>query len=371
MADDDCRADLDCFIADLKRVWCAVGGPSYAHLEYLSAQVLRQRRSEGVEFVSLAPSTTSEILSGRRKQALKWPWVLTFLTVLRVAARRGGIDAAVVGTTDEWKRKHEAVLAAGQAPLRPARPARAGRQPGARKYVGVIDPDAARRAAAHDADSEADALLGAFLAVVRRAGAARGQHSCRDFAPEWLALYLNLESDAETVRTYETEVIPGLLQTTAYARAVMTQRLPGAAAKDVNGLVELRMQGQPLNRRRGPRRLWAVIEEAAFRSRRIDARTMQAQVSYLIDLAEKPNVALQIIPAGTAGNLTLSEPMTIFRFPGRYLGDVVCMEQSDRALFLHERKDTEHYNQLFDNLAVNAAPPDITGRVLRKIRDGI
>src|SRR6267154_784258 len=114
MADDDYRADQDSFIDDLKRVWCAVGGPSYAQLEYLSAQVLRRRRSEGVEFVSLAPSTTSEILSGRRKQALKWPWVLTFLTVLQVAAQRGGIDAAVVGTIDEWKRKHEAVLAAGQ-----------------------------------------------------------------------------------------------------------------------------------------------------------------------------------------------------------------------------------------------------------------
>jgi hypothetical protein len=80
MADDDYRADLDCFIADLQRVWRAVGGPSYAQLECLSAQLLRRRRSEGVEFVSLAPSTTSEILSGRRKQALKWPWVLTFLT---------------------------------------------------------------------------------------------------------------------------------------------------------------------------------------------------------------------------------------------------------------------------------------------------
>jgi hypothetical protein len=368
MADDDYRADLDCFIADLQRAWRAVGGPSYAQLECLSAQLLRRRRSEGVEFVSLAPSTTSEILSGRRKQALKWPWVLTFLTVLRVAAQRGGIDAAVVGTTDEWQRKHEAVLAAGQAPLRPAR---AGHQAEARKRVSVFDQAAALPAAAGDADSEADALLGAFLAVVRRARGPRGLHNCRDVAPEWLELYLNLESDAEAVRTYETEVIPVLLQTEAYARAIMTQRLPDATAKDVNGLVEPRMLRQPLHLYRGRCRLWAVVEETAFRCRRVDARTMQAQVNYLIDLAEEPNVALQILPAGTGGNLTLSEPMTIFRFPGRYLGDVVCKEQPDRASFLHERKDTDHYNQLFESLAVKAAPPDITRRVLRKIRDGI
>jgi hypothetical protein len=63
--------------------------------------------------------------------------------------------------------------------------------------------------------------------------------------------------------------------------------------------------------------------------------------------------------------------MTIFRFPGRYLGDVVCMEQPDRTFFLHERKDTDHYNQLFDSLALKASPPDTTRRVLRKIREGI
>jgi hypothetical protein len=368
MADDDYRADQDSFIDDLKRVWCAVGGPSYAQLEYLSAQVLRRRRSEGVEFVSLAPSTTSEILSGRRKQALKWPWVLTFLTVLQVAARRGGIDAAVVGTIDEWKRKHEAVLAAGQAPLRPARHARQG---GAHGSIGVIDPAAAPGAATCDADSEADALLGAFLAVVRRASARRGRHGCRDVAPEWLELYLKLESDAEAIRTYETEVIPGPLQTEAYARAIMAQRLPGANAKEVTGLVELHMRCQPLYRYKESCRLWAVVEESAFRSRRVDAQTMHAQVNYLIDLADEPNVTLQIASAGTGGNPALSGPMTIFRLPGRYLGDVVCMEQPDRTCFLHERKDTEHYNQLFDSLAVKAPPPDTTRRVLREIREGI
>jgi uncharacterized protein DUF5753 len=368
MADDDYRADLDGFIDDLKRVWCAVGGPSYAQLECLSAQVLPRRRSEGVEFVSLAPSTTSEILSGRRKQALKWPWVLTFLTVLQIAAQRGGIDAAVVGTIDEWKRKHEAVLAAGRPPLRPAR---AGRQRGARQSVGVIDPAAAPGAATCDADSEADALLGAFLAVVRRANAPRWRHGRRDVAPEWLELYLKLQSDAEAIRTYETEVIPGLLQTEAYARAIMTQRLPDATASEVTGLVKQRMWCQPLHRYKESGRLWAIVEESAFRSRRIDAQTMRAQVNYLIDLAEGPNVTLQIVPAGTGGNPALSEPMTIFRFPGRYLGDVVCMEQHDRTFFLHERKDTEHYSRLFDSLALKASPPDTTRRVLRKVREGI
>jgi hypothetical protein len=369
MADDGNKADLDSFIADLKRAWRAVGGPSYAQLEYLSAQVLRQRRSEGVRFMVLAPSTTSEILSGRRKQVLKWPWVLTFLTVLQVAARRGGIDTAVVGTIDEWKRKHEAVLAAGQAPPHSVR-AGGQRQRGAHEYVSVIDPLRAA-AAVRDADNEANALLAAFLAVVQQAGASRRPHGCpdRETAPEWLELYSNLESDAEVIRAYETEVVPGLLQTEAYARAIIAQCLPGATADEVMRLVELRMQHQRLHRYQGWRRLWAIVEESAFRSQRIDARIMRAQVEYLISLTDKPNVALQVVPAGTGGNRTLSEPMTIFRFPGRYLGDVVCLERPDRAFFVHERKDTDHYSQLFDSLAIKASPPDSTRRMLRHIRD--
>src|ERR1700759_2506946 len=179
MADHDYRGDLDDFVADLRRAWRAVGGPSYAQLECLSARALRQRRPDGVQFVSLAPSTTSEILSGRRKQALKWPWVLTFLSVLQVAAQRGGIDAGVVGTLDEWKRKHEAVLAAAQLP---ARPARAGppRQRGARERIDVMGLAPTLWTARRDAENEADALLGAYLAMVRRVRAPQGQVDCRD-----------------------------------------------------------------------------------------------------------------------------------------------------------------------------------------------
>jgi hypothetical protein len=376
MADDGYRTALDGFIADLNRVWRAVGGPSYAQLEHLSVQVLRQRRSGEVRFVALAPSTTSEILSGRRKQPLKWPWVLTFLTVLQIAAQRGAIDAAVIGTIDEWKRKHEAVLTAGRAPLRPVGVAVAGqRNHAAHEFNGGTGPArtlALPRGTVDSAtDSEADDLLGAFLTLLRRSGAPQWWHSYRDVAPEWLDLYLNLESGTEFIRTYETGVIPGLLQGEAYARAVMAQYRPDATAAELTRLVELRMHRRCLHRCRQSCMLWAIVEEAAFHNQWIDARTRRAQVSHLIDMTEDPNVALQVVPAGSGDAPTLSEPMTIFRFPDRYLGDVVCLERSDRAFFLHELKDTEHYNQLFSSLTVKALPPDITRSALRRIRDEI
>jgi hypothetical protein len=359
MTNDDYRATLDGFIEDLKRVWRAVGGPSYHELDKLSAKLLRPPGSRGATFVPLAPSTTSEILSGRRKQAPRWPWVLTFLTVLQTVAEQGAIDPAVVGTIDEWNRKYESVLAAGPALQRPA-------------YAGTgAISTAPAPVLPGGACSEADTLMAIFLALLRRADAPQWWRQYRGIAPEWLDLYLSLESGTEIIRTYETRVVPGLLQAEAYATAILAQCRPGATANELTRLVELRMERQELYHYRQSRRLWAIVEETAFRNRRIDAWTRRVQIEHLIDMTEERNVTLQVVPASTGGSLTLSEPMTIFRFPAGYLGDVVCLEQPDSALFLHERKDTEHYNQLFDNLAVKASSPEITRGVLRKIRDEI
>jgi hypothetical protein len=366
MADHDYQAGLDGFVDDLRRVLRAVGGPSYAKLDHLSAQVVRQRPPGSFSLVTLPSSTTSEILSGQRKQVPKWPWVLTFLTVLQVAAQQGGIDPAVVGTLDEWQRKHEAVLAAGQALPRSARVSRQDQRK-ALENVTVIDPEPS----VDDHTSEPNALLRVFLALIQLGGVPQGRHGRQDVVPEWRELYMTLESGAEAIRTYETEAIPGLLQTEAYAQSIAAHRRPSATADEIAGLVEQRMQRQWLYRYRGQCQLWAIVEEASLHSPWIDAPIMRAQAGYLIDLMDEPNVTFQVVPMGTAGDLTLSEPMTIFRLPGRSLGEVVCLEQRDHALFLHERKDTDHYKQLFDSLKGKASPPDNTWRMLREVRDGV
>src|SRR6185437_5489501 len=150
MSEVDSRADLDGFVAGLKRVSRAAGAPSYAQLESISGKLLRQQPPGGVRFVALAPSTTSEILGGRRKQAPKWQWVLTFLTALQAAAREGGLDAAVVGTIEEWKRKHEAVLATQEAAAAP--PPHRAPQHGSRRRHNGNHPSPAGPTAAGDGD---------------------------------------------------------------------------------------------------------------------------------------------------------------------------------------------------------------------------
>jgi uncharacterized protein DUF5753 len=371
MTHADYRAELDAFVAELNRARRAAGNPAFAHLMQLATQLHNQERPGGARFVPLPPSTTSEILSGQRK-ALKWPWVLTFLTALREAAGQGGIDAAEVGSIEQWKRKHEALLAAQEAQSRPAQAA--GRRPhGAQGRVGANDrgPGAGTAiATVREDESPANALLGAYLAVSRGV-VPQGRHGGRDIVPEWLEMYLNLESHGGLIRTYETALIPGLLQTEAYARAVIGQELPAATPDEIARLVDQRMQRQLVRGQQKPYRLWAVVEEAAVHGRQVDARIMRAQIEHLIDLTDKPGLVLQIMPTGAADNLTLSEPMAIFSLPEPISGDVVFLEQLDPALFLYQRKDTNQYKRVFDGLSLMASRPSDAKQVLTTILGGM
>ena len=370
MSNDDYQAVLDGFIADLNTAMDAVGSPSYARLEQLSEQVHGDRPRD-IELVVLARSTTQEILAGRRRQPPRWQWVLSFVTTLQVAARKAGVDVSRIGTIEDWKRRHDAVRAAGErACLRAGGIGARRRERPGHAYVGSgasladVRP-ASRTGALTYAESEEDALSAEVLGMLRQAGAPHWWDCYRDVAPDWLEFYLYLESAAEGIRTYETEIIPGLLQVEAYARAVMRQCLPRATADDIDRLVELRMRRQQQHRdSQQSRMLWAILEEAALRNERISPRIMRAQVRHLIQVAEQHNIAIQIVPAGTTGNGTISEPVTIFRFPGKYLCDVVHLEQPGHGYFLHERKIAEHYNWHFNSLSIMGISPKATRKFL-------
>lgn len=324
MTDADHPAELIAFIGDLSQARREAGSPSYALLARLAAELHSGQRPGGVRYMALPRSTTSEILSGHRKHALKWAWVVTYVSALRLAAQRGGIDPDVVGTNEEWKQKYDAMLAAQQTRRRRPRPH--GTHGGA---------DATDRALAAGSVPGGGADAEAFLMMVRRSEP-KGRHSRQDITPDWLEQYRALESLARVVRTYQTAVIPTLLQTEAYAQAVSGQRQHG---------------------RRRRCRLWAIVEEEAFRNQQIDREVMRAQVEHLIDLADEADIALQIVPTSTAGNPTRSEPMTIFRFPEPHMGDVVFLHQPSQPLFLFQQEDAHLYNQLFVSLTYTASKP--------------
>jgi hypothetical protein len=361
MTDHD-RAALDGFFAELHRVWMLAGPPTYEHFEKLSKTVKGPCGD-----LWLTRSTTQDILSGRRQQPPKWRWVARFITVLRVAAKEGGIPADSVGTLTEWKQKHQAVLLANMARSRLHRAA------GAEALTSNTAGDHAlsrARAARRPAGlllNEADAHHDPALAALLRAVGQDWWRDCSELVPSWLGTYLSLEPAACLIRAYETTLVPGWLQTEAYAAAAIGLSWLANSQAAIGRLVELRMRRQQfLERANGPR-LWAIFDESAIRREMGSAEIMRAQIRHLIAVSTQPGVTIQVRPVGTSVQAVADGPITLLRFSDPALPDVVYLEQLTGAIYLPRETDVDHYKAVFSGLGVEALGPEATRDFMSEI----
>src|SRR6202035_1799344 len=98
-----------------------------------------------------------------------------------------------------------------------------------------------------------------------QAGGVGWGHDYADVTPTWFEPYVGLEEAAASIRSYEIQFVPGLLQTADYARAVAMLGYPTRSEAEIERRVSLRMARQAVLARATPTRLWAVLDEAALR----------------------------------------------------------------------------------------------------------
>lgn len=204
---------------------------------------------------------------------------------------------------------------------------------------------------------------GTFLALARRSNVPGWWHQYSDILPSWFETYLGLEQACSVIRTYEPQLIPGLLQTQEGARAVIKLGNPSASVDDIERRVALRMKRQKILTQTGAPNVWAVIDEAALW--RLDGRLlMREQIRHLIEVAELANVTLQVMPFYSGAHPAVGGPFTILRFVEPDLPDVVYLEQLTSALYLDKDHDVQCYLMVMDRLCVQAKPPAETIRFL-------
>ena len=215
---------------------------------------------------------------------------------------------------------------------------------------GVTDPD------------EVDELL----TLAREANVPGWWQHYGDVLPQWFRTYVDLESAATLIRTYEGMFVPGLLQTDDYMRAVIR----GAhleSSEEVGRRVRLRMARQILLTREHPPRLWAVVDEAALRRPVGGREVMRGQLERLIDATKLPNVTLQVLPFGAGAHSAMVGAFSILRFADRELPDVVYLEHLTNALYLDKRDEVERYLDVMELLCVDSEPPAKTVELLTRI----
>ncbi|MFD5795086.1 helix-turn-helix domain-containing protein [Streptomyces diastatochromogenes] len=204
-----------------------------------------------------------------------------------------------------------------------------------------------------------------LLSLAREANVAGWWHSYTDVLPSWFPTYVGLEGAASLVRVYEVQFVHGLLQTEEYARAVVQRGMKGASAADVERRVALRLERQKhLLDEKAPE-FHIVLDEAALRRPYGDRDVMRRQFQHLIQVSERPNVRLQIMPFGFGGHSGESGAFTILSFPESDLSDVVYMEQLTSALYLDKREDVAQYEQALKELQQDSPGPSESRDLLR------
>jgi transcriptional regulator with XRE-family HTH domain len=203
--------------------------------------------------------------------------------------------------------------------------------------------------------------------LARNASAQGWWHDYSDILPTWFEAYVALEEAAIGIRAYEIQFVPGLLQTEEYARAVALLGHPSPQAEDIERLVSLRMARQGLLSRAAPPHLWAVLDEAVLRRPVGRPGVMRAQLKHLLEVAERSNVTIQVIPFQVGGHAAAGGPFSILRFAEPDLPDVVYLEQLTSALYLDKRETVGHYLAVMERLCLEAAPAGASAKVVHAI----
>jgi transcriptional regulator with XRE-family HTH domain len=211
-----------------------------------------------------------------------------------------------------------------------------------------------------DAFEVADPGIRDLLVALAGSGDDDGQHwwhAYRGLLPPAYRDFISLESQACRVRTVETSVVPGLLQTPDYARAVTRAALGGLPDGQVDALVEVRIARQEVLRSASPLRLSAVLDEAVLRRPVGGPRVMAEQLRHLADAAKLPHVRLQVLPFAAGEHVGLTGPFVVFSFPNTSDLDVVVLDHLTSSLYLERKEDLKAYTDAFDALRIHALSP--------------
>ncbi|WP_411121490.1 helix-turn-helix domain-containing protein [Streptomyces sp. x-19] len=205
----------------------------------------------------------------------------------------------------------------------------------------------------------------ALLSLAKEANVAGWWHSYSDVLPGWFQTYVGLEGAASLLRVYEVQFVHGLLQTEEYAHAVVSRGMPDASAADVQRRVALRQERQKLLLSERAPQLHCVLDEAALRRPYGGRAVMRGQLKHLIDISERPNVRLQVMPFNFGGHAGESGAFTMLRFPESDLSDVVYLEQLTSALYVDKPEEVALYERAMERLQEDSPNPSGTRDLLR------
>ncbi|MEU7425803.1 MULTISPECIES: helix-turn-helix transcriptional regulator [unclassified Streptomyces] len=165
------------------------------------------------------------------------------------------------------------------------------------------------------------------------------------------SVYIGLETDAESLRVYEPQLVTGLLQTRAYAEALVQGALPETSTAEIEKRVQVRMRRQErITAENNPLRLWVVLDEAALRRVVGSKLVMREQLEHLIEMSQLPHVTVQVLPFEVGAHPGLNGQYAILEFTDAADSSVVYLEGVTSDLYLEKAQDVQKYAVMYEHL---------------------
>ncbi|MGW0766637.1 helix-turn-helix domain-containing protein [Streptomyces sp. NPDC002671] len=182
------------------------------------------------------------------------------------------------------------------------------------------------------------------------------------------SVYIGLETDAESLRVYEPQLVTGLLQTRAYAEALVQGALPETSAADIEKRVQVRMRRQErITAENNPLRLWVVLDEAALR-RVVGSRlVMREQLEHLIEMSQLPHVTVQVLPFDVGAHPGLNGQYAILEFTDAADSSVVYLEGVTSDLYLEKAQDVQKYAVMYEHLRAQSLNVEQSRQYIAKV----
>jgi hypothetical protein len=172
------------------------------------------------------------------------------------------------------------------------------------------------------------------------------------------SVYFGFEAAAEQISSYESMLVPGLLQTPAYARTIIRTMHPHLSAEDVEQRVMVRKVRQDLLTQDDPPTVRAVLDEAVLCRPIGGPESMREQLYRLAEAAALPTVTIRVVPFGAGVHMGLFGPFTILSFREPTQPDVVYLENATRESFLEAEEELRQYERAFEQLWGKSFQPE-------------
>lgn len=184
-----------------------------------------------------------------------------------------------------------------------------------------------------------------------------------------LDTYVGLETSAASIRSFQTHLVPGLLQTEEYSRTVIRSGRPAESLDNIERLTALRSRRQARLAEHGALEMWAVLDEAMLRRPIGGGAVMRAQLERLLEVGELPSVTIQVLPFSRGAHPALDGAFTIVSFPDPTDLDVVYVDCPAGNIFLEKEKDVRRHSTWFDHLRAAALPTDESAELIATAAD--